>query len=439
MKLHRNSEYVKWGLTAFLVIVAGGLFWLVFSNLSGFYDILLEFFSILSPVLYGCLFAYLMNPIMEKTRKLLLKFMTTRKRQFKEKTVRRVSFIGGLVAAVLVFLMLIYALIAMIVPNVIASVESLLQKDRLESYYNTINGWINRTFTGTPVETWFHDNLNDLLTFITDKLREIDIGSFVVDLTSSVYSVVMGVFNFLLGIIAAVYILIFKKELCWQSKKIVIAWFKPERANRLLELARRTNRIFGGYVIGKLLDALIVGVITYFFMLIANLPYAALVSALVGVTNVIPFFGPLIGMIPSALLLVLDKPVNALIFIIFSLILQQIDGNIIENRILGEKLGISDFWVLVAILLFGGIFGIVGMLLGVPVFVVIYSLLADHINRRLRRKHLPTEGELYYTLQCVEELPIEPTESGTHEAAQPDYELGRARERSGEQDESSDE
>ncbi len=439
MKLHRNSEYVKWGLTAFLVIVAGGLFWLVFSNLSGFYDILLEFFSILSPVLYGCLFAYLMNPIMEKTRKLLLKFMTTRKRQFKEKTVQRVSFIGGLVAAVLVFLMLIYALIAMIVPNVIASVESLLQKDRLESYYNTINGWINRTFTGTPVETWFHDNLNDLLTFITDKLREIDIGSFVVDLTSSVYSVVMGVFNFLLGIIPAVYILIFKKELCWQSKKIVIAWFKPERANRLLELARRTNRIFGGYVIGKLLDALIVGVITYFFMLIANLPYAALVSALVGVTNVIPFFGPLIGMIPSALLLVLDKPVNALIFIIFSLILQQIDGNIIENRILGEKLGISDFWVLVAILLFGGVFGIVGMLLGVPVFVVIYSLLADHINRRLRRKHLPTEGELYYTLQCVEELPIEPTDSGTHEAAQPDYEMGRARERSGEQDESSDE
>ena len=124
---------------------------------------------------------------------------------------RRVSFIGGLVTAVLVFLMLIYALIAMIVPNVIDSIESLLQKDRLESYYNTISDWINRTFTGTPVETWFHDNLNDLLTFITDKLREIDLGSFVVDLTSSVYSVVMGVFSFLLGIIAAVYILIFKK------------------------------------------------------------------------------------------------------------------------------------------------------------------------------------------------------------------------------------
>ncbi len=174
-------------------------------------------------------------------------------------------------------------------------------------------------------------------------------------------------------------------------------------------------------MIGKLIDALIVGVITYIFMLIANLPYAALVSALVGVTNVIPFFGPLIGMVPSALLLLLDKPVNALIFIIFSLILQQIDGNIIENRILGEKLGISDFWVLVAILLFGGVFGIVGMLLGVPVFVVIYSLIADHINRRLRSKHLPTEGELYYTLQCVEELPREPETSETHAAPAPNY------------------
>ena len=401
MKLHRNSEYVKWGLTAFLVIVTGGLFWLIFSNLTGFYDALLSLFDILSPILYGCLFAYLMNPIMERTRALLEKFLTTRKRQLQEKTVRCVSFIGGLVTAVLVFLMLIYALIAMIVPNV--------------------SDWINRTFTGTPVETWFHDNLNDLLTFITDKLREIDLGSFVVDLTSSVYSVVMGVFSFLLGIIAAVYILIFKKELCWQSKKIVVAWFRPERANRLFELARRTNRIFGGYVIGKLIDALIVGVITYIFMLIANLPYAALVSALVGVTNVIPFFGPLIGMVPSALLLLLDKPVNALIFIIFSLILQQIDGNIIENRILGEKLGISDFWVLVAILLFGGVFGIVGMLLGVPVFVVIYSLIADHINRQLRSKHLPTEGELYYTLQCVEELPREPETSETHAAPAPNY------------------
>ena len=174
-------------------------------------------------------------------------------------------------------------------------------------------------------------------------------------------------------------------------------------------------------MIGKLIDALIVGVITYIFMLLAHLPYAALVSALVGVTNVIPFFGPLIGMVPSALLLLLDKPVNALIFIIFSLILQQIDGNIIENRILGEKLGISDFWVLVAILLFGGVFGIVGMLLGVPVFVVIYSLIADHINRRLRSKHLPTEGELYYTLQCVEELPREPETSETHAAPAPNY------------------
>ena len=134
MKLHRNSEYVKWGLTAFLVIVTGGLFWLIFSNLTGFYDALLSLFDILSPILYGCLFAYLMNPIMERTRALLEKFLTTRKRQLQEKTVRRVSFIGGLVTAVLVFLMLIYALIAMIVPNVIDSIESLLQKDRLESY-----------------------------------------------------------------------------------------------------------------------------------------------------------------------------------------------------------------------------------------------------------------------------------------------------------------
>ena len=233
----------------------------------------------------------------------------------------------------------------------------------------------------------------------------------------------MSVFNMLVGIVAAVYLLLYEKKLCAQAKKLTVAVFNTKHADRLFEIARRTNRIFSGYVIGKIIDAILVGVITYFALLIMRMPYAPLIAVLVGVTNIIPFFGPFLGAIPSALLLLIEKPIDALYFIIFILVLQMIDGNIIENRILGEKLGISDLWVLVAILVFGGIFGFGGMLLGVPIFAVIYTLITDGVNERLRRKRYPTETDLYYTLQCVEELPVSPQPSYSFVSVDPAYDM----------------
>ena len=157
-----------------------------------------------------------------------------------------------------------------------------------------------------------------------------------------------------------------------------------------------------------------------------GMPFAPLIAVIVGVTNIIPFFGPFLGAIPSALLLLIERPIDALYFILFILVLQMIDGNIIENRILGEKLGISDLWVLVAILLFGGIFGFGGMLLGVPIFAVIYTLIVDAVNGRRRRKRYPIETELYYSLQCVEELPITPQPSSSFVSVEPAYDMHAA-------------
>ena len=157
-----------------------------------------------------------------------------------------------------------------------------------------------------------------------------------------------------------------------------------------------------------------------------GMPFAPLIAVIVGVTNIIPFFGPFLGAIPSALLLLIERPIDALYFILFILVLQMIDGNIIENRILGEKLGISDLWVLVAILLFGGIFGFGGMLLGVPIFAVIYTLIVDAVNGRLRRKRYPIETELYYSLQCVEELPVTPQPSSSFVSVEPSYDMHAA-------------
>lgn len=421
MRLHRNEKYFKWGLTAFLVIVASALFWIIFSNLGGFYDTFLELTSILAPVIYGCLFAYLMNPVMVRMERLMDRVLE--KRNLKDTTKKRLSMTVSLVVAVLVLLLAIYAMIALIVPNLIDSLNELLQKERLDNYYTTISGWFNEWFNGSEIETWFYNNVDELLHYLTDLLKSIDISALVSGLTSSVYSIVMWVFNFFVGVIAAVYILIYKRQLCSHAKKITIAVFNTRHADRIFEVARRTNRIFGGYVMGKVIDAILVGGITYLAMIIMRMPYAPLIATIVGVTNIIPFFGPFIGAVPSGLLLLIDRPINAVYFAIFILVLQMIDGNIIENRILGEKLGISDFWVLVAILLFGGVFGFTGMLLGVPIFAVIYTLIADAVNRGLKKKRYPLNSDLYYSLNMVEDLPVDPAPSYSYVSLDPAYDM----------------
>ena len=424
MKLHRNEHYFKWGLTAFLVFVACALFWIVFSNLKGFYELILDFFDIISPILFGCLFAYLMNPVMKRTQHLLEKLLKKTKLSDGKQSV--LAKTGGVIASLIVLMFAFYALIALIVPNIVSSLEELLQASKLEGYYNRVNTWVNEVFEGSRFEAWFHRALDSVLQFLTDWLKKIDLTKLLSGVTSSVYNVVMFVFNMLVGVVAAVYILLYQKKLCAQSKKITVAVFNTKHADRLFEIARRTNRIFSGYVIGKIIDAIFVGVVTYFALLIMGMPFAALIAVIVGVTNIIPFFGPFLGAIPSALLLLIEQPLDALYFIIFILVLQMIDGNIIENRILGEKLGISDLWVLVAILVFGGIFGFGGMLLGVPIFAVLYTLIVDGVNGRLRRKCYPTETDLYYSLQCVEDLPVTPQPSASFVSVEPAYDMHAA-------------
>lgn len=423
MKLHRNEKYIKWGLTAFLVFVACALFWIIFSNLSGFYRLISDFFSIIAPLLYGCVFAYLMNPIMEWTKKLCEKCLARRKTPLKPRTAQRLTLTVSVTVAVLVFLALLYAFIALVVPSLAESVEDLLQPEKLQSFYDKVNSWVDGFLNETGLYDWLNNNMDELLSKVTEMLMGINFGTLFSSVANSAYSVVSSVFNAVVGIIAAIYILIYKKQLCAQAKKITVAVFNAEHANCIFNVCRRANRIFSGFVIGKMLDALIVGVVTYIALLIMKMPYAPLIAVMVGVTNVIPFFGPFIGAIPSAILLLLDNPVNAVYFVIFTLILQMIDGYIIENRILGERLGISDLWVLAAVLIFGGIFDFGGMLLGVPIFAVIYFLIADAVNRRLGRKRYPLDTEVYYSLRCVEDLPVMPEPSYTHVSVEPAYDM----------------
>ena len=410
--MHRNEKYIKWGVTAFIVVVCSVAFGVIFTNLTGFYDMILEFLTIISSLLYGCVFAYLMSPVMDFSSRLYRKLWN--KTKWKEERKDTLSRACGLVTAIVVLLASIYAFIALIGPTLVNSLSDLLRQERLDNYVNTVLAWVHDTFAGTPVDKWFSENLEGIIDLVAGWLKNVNFAQLFFNVTSSVYSVIAVVFNFFLGIVAAAYILIYKKQLCAQLKKLTVAMFRPQRADRILEVARRTNRIFSGFVVGKLLDALFVGVVTYFALLIMGMPFAPLIATLVGVTNIIPFFGPFIGALPSTLLLLVENPMDALYFVIFILVLQVVDGNIVENRILGEKLGISDFWVLVAILVFGGIFGFMGMLLGVPIFAVVYSLIVDGVNRRLAKKRLPLNTELYHDIQDVYDLPMTPVSRVRH-------------------------
>ena len=207
-------------------------------------------------------------------------------------------------------------------------------------------------------------------------------------LTSSVVAFVKGFMNFLIGFVASIYILWSKETFQAQSKKIIVALLSPKGADHVFYLGRNIYRVFNGFVIGKIVDSAIIGVLCF-----------------IGVTNVIPFFGPIIGLVPCAFLILLVNPLQAFYFVIFILVLQQVDGNVIGPKILGNTVGISGFWVLASITIAASLFGFAGMILGVPVFAIIYLLISDSVNNKLRKKNLTTDTTAYGPISEVAELP----------------------------------
>ena len=209
--------------------------------------------------------------------------------------------------------------------------------------------------------------------------------------------------NILVGVIVSVYVLSSKEIFAGQAKKIVYAVFKPVRANVIIHTLRKSNEIFGGFITGKILDSAIIGVLAYIVLAIMQMPDTVLLAVIIGVTNVIPFFGPFIGAIPSFIIVVLQNPVQGLYFLIFILVLQQIDGNIIGPKILGNSTGLSSFWVVFAIMVFGGLWGFPGMLLGVPLMAVIYYITQKCVRYFLRKRGLAEDTQSYVYMTSVDE------------------------------------
>ena len=379
--------------------------------------------KVFSPIVSGVVFAYLLNPLMKFLDRLLYPFLVKRKMQ--EPKAKKISRAVSLIFALAVALFLIYEFFNLLLPQLVESITGIISN--LSTYYSDAEAWVLGFLDDNPeLRAQVDVLLNKFYEFLTNWINNDllpNINQVFMGLTSSVMSIINVVLDLVIGFVAAIYMLWSRDLFLAQAKKLTVALFKERTADHVFDLGRRVNQVFSGFIVGKLVDSLIIGVLCYFGMLILKLPFPALVATIIGVTNIIPFFGPFIGAVPSAVLILLVDPMQCLYFILFILVLQQVDGNIIGPRILGNSIGISGFWVLVSITVAGGLFGFTGMLLGVPVFAVLYTLVSDTVSGLLRRKNRTSRTEAYYAIACVEDLPAaepevqpEPAEPASEES-----------------------
>ena len=405
MNEHRDKPYVKWGLTALVVIFVSILLVVIFTDLPGFFGVLTGLEMILEPLIFGVVIAFLLNPIVRFVDSRLLPLLE-QKTKWKPAFIRNLSRAAGIFVSVVVAVLILYAFFSMLLPQLYESVVGIV--DNAETYYTSIDRWVTNILEDNPeIQSYVDSALGKIYDFINNWITTTflqDVQKLLTTLTSSVVAFVKGFMNFLIGFVASIYILWSKETFQAQSKKIIVALLSPKGADHVFYLGRNIYRVFNGFVIGKIVDSAIIGVLCYIGILILKMPYPALIATVIGVTNVIPFFGPIIGLVPCAFLILLVNPLQAFYFVIFILVLQQVDGNVIGPKILGNTVGISGFWVLISITVAAGIFGFAGMLLGVPVFAVIYLIISDIVNSALRKKQKTTVTDEYYDIREVADL-----------------------------------
>lgn len=392
-----------------LTIASAGCIIVLFYLLIGKFPLVLKslgrLISALSPIIIGCIIAFLLNPIVNRLRIWLREvFKNIFKDKYSDKHAHMADGIS-VVLSILFFLLILTAFFWILIPSLYESINSLY--DNFDKYTTNTENFVRNLVKDYPkvvnvVNNYMDDIEAAIKNLFTEKLLP-NMDTVVKTLSSGIIGSVKFVFNFLIGIIAAIYILSSKDKYSAQFKKLVYAVFTIKKGNKILAVTEYIDGVFSGFISGKIIDSIIIGVICFAFCRIVEMPYAVLVSVIIGVTNIIPFFGPFIGAIPSAFLVFVESPKMCLVFIIFIVILQQIDGNILGPLILGDTIGISSFWILFAILLGGNLFGFAGMVLGVPTFACIYALLIRTIGDGLEKKGLKNDTEYFIALRGFDE------------------------------------
>ncbi|MGN0686583.1 MAG: AI-2E family transporter [Oscillospiraceae bacterium] len=441
MKLNWNTKYTTIAVYSLLVIIAAILFIVFIFRYESFNSGFKWFMKILAPIICGLVIAYIINPLMMffenklfgkiRDGKITLKdpgapnaeLLVAKKQKFRRNVSRSLS----IVLAYIVIIALLTALCVAILPSVAQSIVDLT--DKMPQYIKNLETMLKDLFKNNPSISLFvseeFSELSNILMKITEYIEPMAtdiIGTVSSGLLGMLASVFTALKNVLIGFIIAIYLLFGKERLLAQVKKTMFAFFKNDFCQQALAVGRKSNRIFTTYINSNLLDAFIIFAAMLVGTTIMDIPYSTLVSLVCSVTNLIPFFGPFIGAIPCGLLIILVEPVKVIWFAIFVLVIQQVDGNLIKPLLFGESTGLPAIWVLISILVCGGLFGMVGMLLGVPVFAVIYLLFAEFISNKLEKKKLPSDTDRFYdTDQYVKsyaepDSPDEPASQSGQEA-----------------------
>lgn len=403
MKGHKFKNYIYAGAAAVLVIgicTAIVFAFLKWNSVTAGFRVLNR---ILAPITYGAILAYLLTPIYNKMTKAAYVGLGSMLKNPKKRT--GVAKMAGTVASLVFLAAVVIGLFWMVIPQVVSSIVGII--NTLPTSAENTSIWIQTVLANNPdvegvVLNLYNQGVDKLIAWsTTDLVPSLE------RIISGVFSGVMGIVNLvmnsLIGVIVMVYILNIKNTLCAQAKKSIYGFCSIQTANHLVDEFRYGHRIFGGFIIGKLVDSLIIGIICFVCLKFMKMPYVVLISVIIGVTNVIPFFGPFIGAVPSALLILLVSPSQCLYFLIFILLLQQFDGNILGPKILGNSTGLSSFWVLFSILLFGGLLGPIGMIIGVPTFAVFYRLISEKVTSLLHKRNLSTDTADYWNLDYIDE------------------------------------
>ena len=400
----KDNKYAAIGITAFLVIAASALTVFVIFNFGLVLSGIKRLLHILTPIIDGVALAYILTPSLNFIEREWVGRLFARSK--KEMTVRRrrVKRNLSILITYIIFIGLLYLFFRLIIPQLINSIKSIVYQ--FPRYINNLEAFIKQLFNDYPeieetLNTFITDYSIQLNTYIQNKLIP-QAEDLIKVFSLSVFNVLKATLNLIIGFIISLYLMSTKELLAGQAKKIMYAMYETKEANRLISGIRYSHTVFIGFLGGKLIDSVIIGFLCFGITRIVGIPYAVLVSVIVGVTNIIPFFGPYIGAIPSIFLVLMVNPIKALYLLIIILVIQQLDGNIIGPKILGDSTGLSSFWVIFAITVFGGLFGIPGMLLGVPTFAVIYALTKYNINRKLRHKSMPQDTEAYIKVGSVE-------------------------------------
>lgn len=404
-----KEAFLNWfGL--FLVIVAAMALYFVVTRFKMILHVFGVFLTLVKPVIYGCVIAYLVNPLYKFFLRLLHRIFIKSEDAIKKRTLSLLNGIAitlGVISGILIIIVLGWLILPSLINSVISMADAF--PARADGFYQRLTVWLkNNPYLMDQMQkallqaTEYADaKMNtEFMPWLQKELLP-HVNNYAVQLANGLMGILNVFYNLFIGIIVAIYLLAGKNTYLAQAKKLTYGLFRRDHADVLIHYLRLANDMFSGFITGKIVDSTIIGIICFVVMSILHLPYTVLVSVIVGVTNVIPVFGPYIGAVPSILLILLVNPIQALYFLILIVILQQLDGNVIGPAILGESTGLSAFWVLFSILLFGGIWGIAGMLVGVPLFAVIYELIRDFINARLRNKQLATETEHYKNLKEI--------------------------------------